>query len=137
MNPEKDQSVKILFKNGMYLDGIVESWTDTKAVLRSLDGNSLIIIQNTSEDIMAVKVYLKTSEKNIELKTNLEKEFQEVLDKPAEDINAKTKRLVDLRMMLSEQDKKIVANKLKEHHITEPNKVKYGYPRFFSKSSSK
>ena len=52
----KGQFVKVIFRNGTQLEGVVESWSDTKAILISTDKTTSLIIMNVAEDVMLVKV---------------------------------------------------------------------------------
>lgn len=56
MHPKKNQSIHIIFKNGFKVDGIVEFWSDQKAVLRSATGPDLLIINQTAQDILLIQI---------------------------------------------------------------------------------
>ena len=68
---------------------------------------------------------LKLSSKT---KEKLEEEFQETYEMPSND-DLRIKRLAQLRIMMADQDRKIIENKLNEHTIvSEGTKVQYGNP---------
>lgn len=129
MIPQKGQQVRCVLRNNLIIDGIVESWSDGKSVLRSKDGASVSIIQHTSQDIVVIKIILKETS---QIKNDLEQQFEEVCQGPSDD-ELRLKNLVDLRTLMAEQDKKIIAEKLKEHHVEGVKKVAYGQPGFFTK----
>lgn len=142
MMPQPGSRVKIFFKGSMNAEGIVESWGQ-KAVLKSLEDDSILIIQNTSEDIVAIKVYgsavpnKKQEKPNKEIKESLQKkqeidkEFDKVLSSESNDMRLNS--LVELRKLQSIQDKKIISEKLKEHSIVDAKPVTYEQPRFLKK----
>jgi hypothetical protein len=133
MNPQKGQQIKCVLRNNLIIDGIVESWTDNKSVLRAKDGSSVSVIQHTDQDVVIVKILLKEL---TQMKQDLEDQFEQELEKPSED-ELRLKNLADLKSMMIEQEKKIVANKLREHHVEGVKKVTYGQPGFLQMPRSK
>lgn len=146
MKPDKGQHVKCLLINSAMAEGVVEEWNSDYVKLRSLADQSIVIIHHPERDIMLTKIVFEkivedsevpSVEELIEVKTELEQEFVQEYEKPSDD-DLRTKNLAKLKIMLIEQDKKIVAEKLKDHHIADSTRtVKYGYPGFFSKPSIK
>lgn len=57
MNPIVNEHVKIIFHSGLIEEGIVIEWSETQAVLKSISSDNLLLIQNTTRDVLAVKVY--------------------------------------------------------------------------------
>lgn len=154
MQLEEGRQVKIIFKNGLAIEGVVEEWNEEKSVLiatscrlRSLDGNSLLLIRNTDE-IIAIKIMLTPEEsvdnncgekqentKNLEAeKKQLDLDFKEVYDQEGE---LNVKKLAELRQEMAKTEKQMIANKLRQHYIAEPRGVQYGNPGFFKKQSTK
>lgn len=142
MIPNTNNIVKIHFKSGLQLTGKVEKWAESEAILISSDGECRIIIPHPSDDIVAIlilpdranikqKIVAKEEEKVI-----LEKKLEETLKEPSGD-NLRVKKLAELRILLAEQDKKIITDKLKDHHLPAPKEASYGYPRFYKKPSTK
>jgi hypothetical protein len=129
MIPQKGQHIRCLLRNNLIIDGIVESWSDAKSVLRSLDDASVSIIQHSAQDIVVIKIILREPEK---VKGDLSAQFTEQLAKPSDD-EFRLKNMAELKTLLNEQEKKIIAEKLKDHHVGDVKKVAYGQPGFFKK----
>jgi hypothetical protein len=118
--------VKYFLRSGMVLEGIVEEDTASQVVLRSLDGESLMIIHRPTEDIMLTKVILRTTpeEAQVELEKPpirpLEKQEQikeklhEALQTP-DDPELQKKSIAELRQLVHEQERQIIAQKRREH----------------------
>lgn len=130
MIPQKGNHIKCLMRNNLVLEGIVELWSNDQSILRSLDGTSVSIVQHPAQDIVVIKIILKEP---TQIKKELEVKFEEEFNKPSDD-DLRVKNMVELKTMLNEQEKKIVAEKLKSHHIGEVKRTSYGQPGFFSKS---
>jgi hypothetical protein len=145
--------VKILLKCNLLIEGIVQPGDDdTVITLLSLDNTNKFIIPRPKEDIVVIKVLLNKApdaeapppkiivpEKNTETtsttKIKLEKDFDEVYKKPSADV-LRTKTLAELRILMGNEDRQILINKLRSHHAGDLKKVKYDYPKFFKKSST-
>lgn len=152
MIPEIGQHVKCFFRNGASVEGIVDIWDVNTAKLRSFDGKSVLIISHPSEDIMMIKIVLEIkSEYEYEeelptiseaIQTQIELQFDgsppatdEVIDPYSSNYN---KNLVELRKDLAVQERRIIAEKLKEHRPTiGATKVQYEYPGPNKKPSPK
>ena len=145
MIPPTNSHVKILLRNNTIIEGIVQEWYGNLVKLQSLDDKSYVIIPHPEQDIILIKVFLdpNAKEENLEsqeaeskeVKTELEQQFQQTLEQPSGD-PLRDKSLAELKTLMAAQDRQIVANKLKNHHIIETKKVKYGYPGFFKKPGS-
>jgi sRNA-binding regulator protein Hfq len=139
MIPPLKSRVKILLRNNTITEGIVQEWSDT-VKLQSLDDKSYMIILHPKEDIILIKVYLNNSLKeeissnSEESQNELEQKFQQTLEQPSDDPN-RIQSLAELRILLDKENRQMIVNKLKSHHIGETKKVEYGHPRFFSKPS--
>lgn len=151
MTPVKNQWVKVIFRNSAQAEGYVEFWSDTKAILRSDEGLSLLIIQDVTADIMAVKVYPedavhqppgeepKVVVEEVQRKEELDVEFEKTRETRMEEY-LKAKTLIELRKLQAEQDRKIISEKLKDHvpSTMVASKVqKYELPGFLKKQSVK
>lgn len=144
MKIEKDQHIKILFKNGMVTEGIVDSWELDNYIIRSLTDQSLLIIFHPNDDILAVKVLQQpvnnqiNSTSQVLPKINstspiLPKVDPEVVQEElgAEKLteqDLRVKKLAELRILEAKQAKAIFANKLKDHNIGPTNPVQYKQP---------
>jgi len=123
-----NQLVKILFRNGTSIEGIVEVW-DEDYVLRSEDGKSILIIQDPSQDIMAIKVILREQDlKRIEPKQNYAADDPDSSIPNPQELRAK--KLAELHLLAAAQEKQDVINKLRNHNIGEIKQVKYSPPSF-------
>lgn len=135
MTPEKGQHVKCLLRGNTLAEGIVTEWGNNIVQLLSLDEQSILIIHHPQDDILLTKIILcdnwiskKDKDVPVQIKqTDLEQQFHKVYEEPS-DKHLRLKKLAELRLMIAEQDKKIISDKLKEHHIGNVKEVKYGYP---------
>ena len=135
MIPQVGQYVKIVFRNATQAEGVVESWSDEATILRSPDKKSVFIIQRTAEDVMAVKIILDYSgftslEKKLE---ETKEKFQQVYEQPSAD-DLRIKSMAQLKTAMIEQERKILAERMKEHRAT-GIKTNYQHPNFFQKES--
>jgi hypothetical protein len=138
MIPPDKSHVKILLRNNTIAEGIVQEWSDT-IKLQSLDDQSYMIILHPKEDIILIKVFLEDApEEKEEIKptSELEQKFQQIIEQPSDE-PTRHQSLAELRVLLSQQERQILANKLRQHHLGETKKVEYGYPRFFKSPRSK
>ena len=136
----KNKKVKLLLSGNIIVEGVVKSWNANSVHLISLDGSSTSIITHPNEDIRVIKVFedkvedVELPKNNVSKVTasNLQNKFEEMYKQPVSD-NLRLKKLVDLKKDLIQQEKEIIANKLKEHTVEEVRKVKYEQPGFFKK----
>lgn len=141
LEPQEGQHVKCFLRNGNVLEGVVESW-GIPVVLKSLEGQNLLILHDPKQDIMLTKVVLveeptvQAREQAIAQKIK-EQTTEEGLQPAPEDLNAMTK--AQLHVEMAEQERRIVSDKLKTHYpdSSTPRKKTYGYPGFFQKPSAK
>jgi hypothetical protein len=142
--PAVGQYVKCLLTSNNLVEGYVEFWDSTQVQLKSLDNKSILIINHPDDGISVIKIMLNEPQKETikpelikqENLTDLDKQFKQTYDQPSGD-DLRTKKLAELRILQAEQEKKIVSEKLRQHHIAEVRKVTYGYPRFISQPSTK
>lgn len=124
MKLDQGQHIKCVFRNSMVVEGIIESWSKDEAVLNSLDGTNVLIIMRPGDDIMLIKLVLKTQKINV---TELENKFEETLEQPS-DTPDRIENLAELRLRLADAEQQIVSQKLKEHHIGVPKLTQYASP---------
>lgn len=129
MNPQKGQYVKCILRNNVIIEGNVESWSSGKSVLQSFDESSVSIIQHTSQDVVAFKIILK---KPTQIKKELEDKFEQV-SKNIGDDELRLKNMAELKILMIEEEKKIISDKIKDHHINNNRKTIYEQPGFFKK----
>lgn len=138
MNIEKGQHVKYFLRNGMVLEGFVEEDTAAKVVLKSLDGQSLMILHRPTEDIMMTKVVLGKFVPESEVKdptivvpmsnNSVKEKLHEVLEQ--EDPDLQKLSIEELRQLIVEQERQLIANKKREHFGTPdaPKMTQYTTP---------
>lgn len=156
MIPQKGQYVKIYFRNETQLEGIIESWSNSQAILITEESGSACIIMNVLEDVMLVKIMQPKEEESLveqeQYFNELEEEFEEVKEMPSED-DLRLKKLSELKDLMNKQERKIIYEKLVDHipgsdiKWNKNTKLKdkvdtlnkkyigdsYGYPDFFKK----
>ena len=127
-----NKKVKLLLSGNLILEGIIKEWSDKKVILDSFDGKSTSIILHPHEDIRVVKVlhdhHVTAMLDNIPAKSHLEQKFEETYQQPSENNDLRLKTLVELKQELIKQERQIIANKLKDHNISEVKTVQYGLP---------
>ncbi len=138
MTPQTGQHVKCILRNGAIAEGIVEEWFNNVVQLKSLDGESVLIITHPAEDIMLIKILLdKAPEVEVPEDGPTEEEadaFASQFDEPPTDYNKpdEVKSLAELRIEKAKQERRIIAEKLREHVPTRsayvPGTTPYHYP---------
>lgn len=127
--------VKVVFKNGTVIEGIVKEWVSNYVELQSLNDESIMIIAQPEEDIMLIKVLPDKPAKNPEVNESAEKEqirqkLKEVEEPPQTEEAAvlQQKNIAELRRMVVEQDKKMIQRKVRDHFPSgyTPHKPDYG-----------
>lgn len=149
MTPQTGQHVKCILRNGAIAEGIVEEWFANTVQLRSLDGESILIITHPAEDIMLIKIILDKAKEieadpdpgpTLEEVRDFESQFQEAADATDPHDIDQVKSLAQLRIELNKQERRIIAEKLKEHRpsgsLYKPNTTPYHYPSVVTKSKS-
>lgn len=133
-NPKPGQHVICVLKNSLVIEGVVDNWGVKECVLKSIDGENLLIITSPSE-IVLIKVRLKEPAKPAEIVKDLEKskveidhKFKETVDEPTS--NMRLKKLSELRILAKQAEKAIIANKLRNHEPSDVGPVQYGLPNF-------
>ena len=136
MNPEVNQYVKLIFRNGLQVEGHVVSWSDYKSVINYK--NEIITIMKTSEDILIIKTILnKTSAEDKAKLIDKISEINVVTAKSVDDI----KNLGALRVELAEIEKKDIIEKATSHEVSGIANNVYlegldALPSIFKKSSA-
>lgn len=139
--PQTGQHVKIVFRNGTVTEGIVEEWFNNVIYLKALDGESKLIITNPEQDIMLIKVWDEKAPEvepkepePVDLPTEEEAKewashFQEVAETHDPYNPDDRKTLAELKIELAKQERKIIAEKLREHRPSpyKPTQVPYHY----------
>jgi hypothetical protein len=141
---EVGKHVKYFLRNGMVLEGFVEKDTPSECILKSIDGKNLLIVHRPTEDILLTKVLLEepeiVEEKVVETPKKLTETQQEVRDKlqqvirPTGEPELVKLNIKQLRVLVQEQDKQIIAQKKKEH-FGSPGAAKRAVPYSTPKSA--
>lgn len=147
--------IKCLLRTSTVVEGIVQDSSSDEVVLKSLDGKSLLIIHQPEQDIVLTKVVLFEEDEEIPQENEESKSVEPVCDgsertseqvfckidtneDPDEDpIALHVKSIAELKVELAQQERKIIAEKLRDHHLQGPRKVIYGQPGFFQKPRTK
>lgn len=131
---ENGQHIKCILTNSSIVEGTVIEYNNDYLKLRSLDDKDLFIINNPKQNIIITKISLNKDAKSelINEKKELEKRFKETYNKPSDD-NLRANNLAKLKIMLIEQEKKIISEAVKNHNIGEVSQTKYICPNFFKK----
>src|ERR1035437_1079122 len=131
MIPQQGQHVKCFMRSTMVLEGIIEEWSEAQIVLKSLDGESLMIVHRPSEDIMLTKIMLDEPQEQEILDEDIvhkeiseecpgnyvKKKLEEVLN-TIEDPDLNKLNIKQLQSLVEQQDKKMILQKKKEHFGT-------------------
>jgi hypothetical protein len=99
-----------------------------------------MVIWHPEDDLMLVKIMPQKNEKETAPVAPSNRAILAKLEevKQTDDPQLQSKSLQDLRGMVVDQEKKIIASKIVEHyHTGTTKKAKYGYPGFFSKQGTK
>ncbi len=132
----RDSLVKVYFKNGTVIEGVVLTWSDEKGLLRSPGCSNRMIIYNPAENVMMVKLLLSeevdlkesTDEEELPIpKTALKVEqvksnhYDEPLEVSSTDpIDERTRKLAQYRLSRVTSDKKMFAKTLEStEHTTD------------------
>src|SRR5688572_25629996 len=122
-----NEQVKCIFKyQPISVEGKVISSSDDELILETKI--STIIINSPKENLLAIEIFKKSQLK----------EIVEDLPKKIKDLNLdversldpviRTKSLVELKKLKSEQEKNMIINKLKNHTANQNIMVEYEYP---------
>jgi NurA-like 5'-3' nuclease len=140
MNPQKGDEVKLLFRNNLEIEGVVQTWSNEKSIIKCANNDNFYIIQKTAEDIVVVLVVKTPTPEKIkeELQTDFEQTYNQPSNENLQPEDLRIQNLASLRKLLIKQDKKIVEDKLKTHSSTPFSYgVKYGVPGFLEIKSPK
>lgn len=127
MIPQQNDVVKIIFKQGMVEEGIVISWSDDKSVIKSSHNDNVLIILNTIENVLAVKIV------NDFKKRKLRQEIY--VDDPEppsyeRDESLRAKQLSELHVERIKEEKERAKSHLTTFESTETlQPINYGYPK--------
>lgn len=128
-----DKHVKVVFRNGTVVEGIVKEWVSNYVEIRSLSDESIMIIAHPEEDIMLIKVLPDkpaTEESEATEKQQIREKVAEVLESPQteEQAGLQQKSIAELQRMVAEQDRKLIRRRIRDHYHSAyvPHKPNYG-----------
>ena len=136
LNPEPNQHVKIYFRNGVVEEGIVLQWSDTKSVLRSLSSQNKLIIQNTLQDIIAIKIFAYDHLEERK-KVYIDEELQ--LENSERDSQIRAAKLAELRILRGRAERERARELMNEFRLEDATTAsfnmqsRYGLPRRLQK----
>ncbi len=123
----KDSLVKVYFKNGTVIEGVVLTWNDKKGLLRSPGGNNRMIIYNPIENVMMIKLIIADENEEINEEILPSKSIAvEQVDSPIESasddlseisgrsMDERTEKLLKYRLSKILQEKQSIAESLRK-----------------------
>ena len=144
--PEPRQKVKVVFKNGTLIEGVVLEWDDKIGKIYTNTG-SVIEIYNIPENVLFVKVLNPMLDRDPELEEYIEghtceNETHEMETVEPEEVHEQDPRLraaslADLRVKKNKQLREIVAERLRSRNIQSNIQVGYESPDFTKSSAVK
>ena len=142
MTPQPGQHVKCFLRTGNMLEGTVEEWSKETVIIKTLDHQSLMIIHDPTRDIVLTKVLLQappTPSLAQEIADKIRKKTAEEGQPEPDDQTLDAMTKAQLHIELVEQERREVAEKLKDHYpdSQSPRKKTYGYPQLLSLRRSK
>jgi ribosomal protein L12E/L44/L45/RPP1/RPP2 len=151
MNIQAEQHIKCIFRNGTIIEGIVRAWSKEEAVLLSLNDASLMVILHPYDDVMLIKIMSEeisapttataapTSSRAQEIADAIKAKAAEEEQPEPDEQTLHAMTAAQLHIELAEQERRIVADKLRDHYpgLQTPRKKSYGYPGFFQKPRAK
>jgi hypothetical protein len=127
---EAGKIVSISLSNGQLIGGVVEKWSTENIILKQPQGAGITIITRPERDVVFVHI-LEDKKENI---TEAHRNWQELVESPP--TMEKPKKLAELKVLMAQTEKEIIANKLSTHSIGEVRTVTYGTPKFLKKPSA-
>jgi hypothetical protein len=116
MTPQSGQHVKLLLRASITLEGIVEQWDEKLVILRSIDGERLLLVHSPGVDILLTTIML-SSKPEIKLpeinKQVIADQLKTVLQE--NDPELSKLNIQQLKNLVKTQEQKIIADKHKEH----------------------
>ena len=131
MIPKRLDHVKLIFVNGMVEEGIVLEWSDENSAIRSLQNQNVLIIQNTKQNIIAIKINMEQSEKkpNVSTKQPVYVDNTEELDNVhIRDPQLRYKKLAELQALKRAEEAKRVRAHLNTFEVGEVAPPRYTPP---------
>lgn len=129
------QHIRCLLTSGLTVEGIIKDYSDNLLLLSSVTDNSEFIIHNCDKSLLLTSIINQTTEEKIvekPIQTEFEKSFEINLeeegnedDEEISEASLKSKTLAKLHLMMAEQEKKNIKEKLKNHSIGDVQPIQY------------
>lgn len=113
---------KILLKTGLWIDGVINSWTTSSAEITAESGSKLVILK-PEDNVILIKYDNKTK-----IKTEMSKAIEMPSDNPQ-----RIQKIAELKIQMNEVEKESFLDKAKSHTVGNARNISYGQPRFFKK----
>lgn len=142
--------VRVIFKNGMSVDGIVQEWSDSLSILKNEETENLLLIYETSSNVMMVHVIVKENEEIVRPRIENEQGASDYIEEEARreainriqppdseelildhfepDPTLRVQKLAELRKLQLQEHKKQLKQHIKAWRSGEVPQVKYTYP---------
>jgi hypothetical protein len=116
-----------MFKTGIVEDGIVIAWSDKKSAIKSMHNDNILLILNTIENVLAVKIERSAKKEKIEEKVYVDEPEPAVY---VRDESLRAKQLSELHFERIKEEKERARKKLSTFESTEATQsINYGYPK--------
>lgn len=122
---EIGKTVSISLSNGQLIGGVVEKWSAETIILKQPSAAGITIITQPERDVIFVHILENKNH------TQVHRNWQELVESPP--TMEKPKKLAELKILMTQTEKEIIANKLSSHSIGEVRTVTYGTPKFLKK----
>lgn len=125
LDPEKNDHIRIMFKNGLVEEGLVLYWSDQKAVLKLSE--SILIIQNVIDDILAIKIFIKPQQKTNNKLSPIEVTTEPDLNISERDPKLRALKISELRRLQKVEEEALIRKRLTTFESTGEAKLgEYG-----------
>ncbi len=127
MIPAKGQFIQVRFNNGIFLDGVVQEWTDQKSILQLTDNNDTVIIQKTLQDVLLVRIFSQNPKQRQEKQQKLSDTFELLKDQPKTPETLTT--MAELKDELNKIEREEILKQVRSNKFNNTKEVIYGLPR--------
>lgn len=126
--PVPGNHVKVFLRGGLVEEGIVLLWSDAKSVLRSVSSENILIIQNTGEDVIAVKISVERRQVS-RLPVEVADTEELTPDRYYRDEGLRAANLAQLRRLKAQEERKRARALLTTFKPAGLGPARYGIPR--------
>lgn len=130
---EKGKQVKVFFKNGFIAEGQVEEWSDTKAVLKTVNSQDQLIIYNVSENVVMVRIFAPAEQS---IKQPPAPKLTKEPVRASTDLAVRFKTLADAREVQLKEHQQNIKRHVQQSFIPPNIKSNYVFPSFTQPGSN-